>query len=425
MKARRKLLLIAGYFPPISYSTGSVRTWNTAKYMARLGWRVTVVTPDPTLIRPCYVENAAQVAADLQRENIHRITTGIRWRDLSAGLFDYPLRGPRWFVGGIFRRLASHLDIDYWSGWNSVAEKACSGLTPLDVDVILVSGAPHISFRLAQRLSRRLRRPYVLDYRDLWTRNPHQRPGSAAKIRQERELLNGCSAVTVISPSIASVLNDQHGVGPKLHVVTNGYDEDSLRHVMPHDFGHFAIVYAGALPPPNLVITPLMVALKDLKGHPAAARDWKFHYYGPDGEYVRRDVAQLDLSSNVFVHGKVSHAEALSALRGANIAVVITSVAENASIEQKGIITGKIFEAIGLRIPLLIIAPPGSDVEAIAEVAGLGRCFRASDTEGVIAFLIDALHGRVPAARRPEQFSWASIGRAMDSVLCSAADAST
>jgi len=47
---RPKLLFLAYHFPP-SQAVGSVRAWNMAKYLARLGWEVTVITPDPSLCR--------------------------------------------------------------------------------------------------------------------------------------------------------------------------------------------------------------------------------------------------------------------------------------------------------------------------------------------------------------------------------------
>ena len=59
-----------------------VRTRNTTKYLTRMGWDVTVVTPDPSVWRR--VERAEQVAAELEQEGTRRILTGHRWRALHA-----------------------------------------------------------------------------------------------------------------------------------------------------------------------------------------------------------------------------------------------------------------------------------------------------------------------------------------------------
>jgi hypothetical protein len=54
---------------------------------------------------------------------------------------------------------------------------------------------------------------------------------------------------------------------------------------------------------------------------------------------------------------------------------------DSASPAEAGIITGKIFEALGLGVPILVIAPHGSDVEAVVDNAGCGSVFSGSETE--------------------------------------------
>jgi hypothetical protein len=74
--------------------------------------------------------------------------------------------------------------------------------------------------------------------------------------------------------------------------------------------------------------------------------------------------------------------------------VVITSVFEETSLEDQGIMTGKIFECLGLGAPILLIAPPGSDTEPIVADMGLGWRFTGSNVDGMASFLIDAMSGR-------------------------------
>src|SRR5262245_4466259 len=251
---RPKLLFLAHAFPPLRV-IACVRTWNMAKYLARLGWDVTVVTLHPSLWRN--VENPQIVAAELEREGIRRILTGHQWRFLECS--PNPLicwdRGVGWFVGGIFRRMIRYLGIDDPGGigWIRAAERACSTLTAKDVDVILASGSPFASFMLARRLSNRLGCPYVLDCRDPWMRNTRGRLLSQLKIlAEEIELVSGSSAVTVVSNSL---LDGKLNIGSKLHVITNGFDPEEMAQVKPFDFGHFAIVYTGAFYNPERVIT--------------------------------------------------------------------------------------------------------------------------------------------------------------------------
>jgi hypothetical protein len=118
-----------------------------------------------------------------------------------------------------------------------------------------------------------------------------------------------------------------------------------------------------------------------------------------------------------MLHGNVPRAEALAAVKGAGVAVVITSVAEEASTAEKGIITGKMFEPLGLGTPILLIAPPSSDIEAFAETTGLARRFTGSDVAGMASFLTERISGRAIAPKGVEAYAWTSIARRFDAVL--------
>src|SRR4030095_10196906 len=123
-------------------------------------------------------------------------------------------------------------------------------------------------------------------------------PTPAALIRKEAMLLAGSAATTIVSRSCASALAQRFDLGPKTHVITNGYDPEELADVEPYNFGHFAIVYTGSFYPPKLVITPSMAALKRLKETTNTYNaEWYFHYYGDgDGEaHVREEANRFGL----------------------------------------------------------------------------------------------------------------------------------
>jgi glycosyltransferase involved in cell wall biosynthesis len=413
---RPRVLFLAYYFPPVPV-IGSVRTGNIARYLAKLGWLVTVVTPDLSVWRN--VEDREKVSRELDGEGINRILTGHRWRCLEPSRLNCWNQNLGWFAGGVCRRLARHLGIDKRVGWIKAAERACSLLSPNDVDVILVSGSPFIAFRLAKNLSDRLGRPYVLDYRDPWTGNPYaDRPARLATIREEASLLEGCAAVTVVSPSWGVALDRGYGVGAKVHVVTNGYDSGEMASIKPYDFGHCAIVYTGNFYPPKRVISPFLVALQRLKESLKENRiRWYFHYYGVGENHVREQAERLGLNDRIVLHGTVSRGEALSAVKGASLAVVIGSIHEQGSLEEKGMVPGKIFEAIGVGTPVLLITPNGSDATALTAPTGLVKSFTGTDIQGMTLFLKDVIHGHAPNANNVEVVSWKTIAKSLDTVL--------
>ena len=423
---RPRLLFLAYPFPPLR-AIASVRTGNIAKYLARLGWEITVVTVDPSVLVLRNVGDCEKVSMELGREGISRILAGHRWRCLAAENLNCWNQNLGWFAGGVCRSIARYIGIDTHVGWLKPAERACSTLSPKDVDVILVSGSPFVAFRLAKRLSDRLGRPYVLDYRDPWTGNLHDnRPARRATIREEESLLEGCAAVTIVSPSWAADLDRRYGVGAKLHVITNGYDPNEVAAVKPHDFGHCAIVYTGNFYPPKRVISPFLAALKRLKESLNESNSrWYFHYYGEQEQHVREQADRFGLNDRIVLHGRVSRQEALSAVKGASLAIVITSIDEQGSLVDKGIVTGKIFEAIGLGTPVLLIAPNGSDATAITANTGLVKGFTGTDIQGMVSFLKDVVCGRAPKPKNIEVCAWTTISKNLDAVLRNAISVTT
>jgi len=323
-----------------------------------------------------------------------------------------------WIAGGVSRRAAAFLGIEREAGWVRDAAKACAGLTPADVDVILASGPPFVAFELARHLAERLDRPFVLDYRDLWTGNPHAaRSAPEALVERESEVLAASAATIGVSPSLSQSLHQQFKLANPPYVITNGFDPEELARVPRRAFGHRAVVYAGVFYPPKRGIEPLMAALQRVDRLNGATNQWAFHYYGYQGDYVSSAARAANMEHRVVIHGSVPRLEALSAVKGATIAVVISSVYERGSLQDRGIVTGKVFDAIGVGTPLLVIAPEGSDLEGVLAVTGRGRCFAGTQVDRIAEFLQDAMNGRIPQALRPELYSWNTIGAQLDGVL--------
>jgi glycosyltransferase involved in cell wall biosynthesis len=408
---QRRLLFVTYAFPPLRVG-GCVRTWNIAKYLTRAGWTVTVLTVDPSLWRD--VESPQETAASIKREGIRRLLADHEWRWLAVNNVKCSNDGFSWFTGGIGRRAARVLGIDASIGWVRPAERTCANLTPSDVDIILASGPPFSAFSLARRLAQKLQRPYVLDYRDLWSRN--LRDPAPAAVKREASVIAGGAAVTTVSPSWARVMDQQFGVGAKLHVVSNGYDPRHLATVRAHHFGHFAIVYTGTLWPPKRTISPVMAALRRLKDLPSR-QPWMFHYYGPHGVHVREEAERLGVTDKVLVHDVVLRSMALEAVKGAGVAVVITSVESNASLEDNGMVTGKIFDAIGLGTPVLVIGPDSSDANVVVETTGLGRRYPASDVDGIALFLSELANGELSEPKDTSAYAWGNLVSTLDGAL--------
>jgi glycosyltransferase involved in cell wall biosynthesis len=169
-----------------------------------------------------------------------------------------------------------------------------------------------------------------------------------------------------------------------------------------------------------------MAALKRLKESlNENSNGWYFHYYGVQENHVREQADRFGLNDRIVLHGRVPRCEALSAVKGASLAVVITSVDEQGSLEDRGIVTGKIFEAIGVGTPVLLITPNGSDATAITETTGLVKSFTGTEIQGMASFLKDVVCGRAPKPKNIEACAWATLSKNLDAVLRKAISVTT
>src|SRR4029077_7766160 len=105
--------------------------------------------------------------------------------------------------------------------------------------------------------------------------------------------------------------------------------------------------------------------------------------------------------------------------RGAGLTVVITSVLEetsdvhkamtNGKLLDKAIVTGKLFDALGLGAPTLIVGPRGGDVDTIIETSGLAHIITAKEVDGIALFLEKAMSGQTPPPKNPQAYAWPNL----------------
>jgi glycosyltransferase involved in cell wall biosynthesis len=120
----------------------------------------------------------------------------------------------------------------------------------------------------------------------------------------------------------------------------------------------------------------------------------------------------------VILHGFVSRSEILAATKAATAAVVVTSVNSASSIWDNGVVTGKLFEPLGLKTPICLISPRGSDARKIVEEADAGSCFTGDQVEQIAEYIISLCEGRQPPTfKNCSIYSWPELAKRLDEVL--------
>lgn len=409
--AHLRVLFLAFPFPP-NRAVGAVRSAKLAKYLALLGWQVTVVTIDPSLLVDPDPEFPDLSAIWCRELNIQRVLTG----------FDYPMlygavKVKRWWeksfkIRQLSKQFIRWTNIDPCIGWNRHALKACERFQPGDVDVILVSGSPFSAFKTALQIGERLKVGVVLDYRDLWTMNPHAKKNIPNWIvENEAKVLQQASGVFVVSSSMERCIVNKFGHHEKISVITNGYDPDDFQSILPTKFCQPTVVYAGSFYPPLRVINPLITMISQVnRSASTAEKEVRLLYLGHASNHVIAVAKEMNASKWVDIGGYTTRRNVLASLKGSLVACVITSIRNELSSEVDSILTGKLFEAMGSGAPILLIAPKNCDAAFIVEQTNSGRSFTGSEIQKMSEWLAELVSGSTVSPKTDTRaYSWPEI----------------
>ncbi len=412
MTTKRRLLFLAYYFPPVS-AVACVRTLNIAKYLTRKGWEVGIVTPAPDLWGRVSSTNGSHPdSTSLVFFYTAHALPGLNSTFLRAGR-----RGLGYLLWGVCRLTTRHLHVESEVGWGYSVRKMLPAFRAWRPDVILASGGPFVSHRMAAWLAERLSCPFVVDYRDGWSLNPYAPRGQGKRnLRSEASVLLRSGAVTCVTWTLGQATADLFGCGDKLHVITNGYDPEEMAGVSPQPYRTPTIVYAGTFAPPYRIAAPIMATLQRLRSA-SGIQGWRFHYYGSCAAHVRETAAAFGMQDEVTIHGEVPRREALSAMAGATVTVVIASVRHTESPSERGVLTGKLFDAIGVGARVLGIAPEKGDLWRVLQETPEAKCFRVQDVAGMARWL-ESIRTRQPARIVPsERYAWPTLANQFDAIL--------
>jgi len=335
---RRRVLVLAYYFPPVG-GAGVQRTLKFIKYLVPLGWDATVIStrsraygavdrslldeiPETTrVVRTPAMPLARYAAFALHRLRLRRLRAFLLWPD-----------------GGL--------------GWAPFAFLSALRAVRRDQpDVLFSTSAPYGGHLVALLVSRLTGLPWVADFRDEWTANPHlsgqPRVLAALSDKAERKITEGATEIVVAADyfDIAGLEHDD----PRRTEIVNGVDESDLsgpsRPALPKDT--FVIAHIGTLyelQDPSLALQALATLVSEGKVDGDRVRVrlvgnvWIPDFTPPPGIRVERT-------------GYVEHACAIAEMSRATALLLYVPSASLAP-------TGKLFEYLGSGRPILCLARP-------------------------------------------------------------------
>ncbi|HHT23396.1 MAG TPA: glycosyltransferase family 4 protein [Bacteroidales bacterium] len=376
----KRVLIITYYWIP-SGGAGVQRWVKFVKYLREFGWEPIVYTPE----NPEYPSEDHSFVKDIPQGvevlktpiwepyDIYRKLTGRKGEKINAGfILENKKSGWKdklsiWIRGNFLipdpRRFWVKPSVKYLTDY----------LKENPVDAIVSTGPPHSMHLIGLGLKKQFPNlPWIADFRDPWTNIDFYADlnltSLADKIHHklERKVIQSADCVLVVS---SDMKREYHALNPKrIELITNGYDTDDVEITTIEPDKKFSLSHIGTLNAARNSKT-LWKILGELSGENVEfAQDLQINLIGKTDFSVIEEAENNGLTANLNKIDYVSHSEAVVLQKSSQILLLLINNSANA----KGILTGKFFEYLAAKRPILAIGPTDGDVAKVLEETSAG-----------------------------------------------------
>lgn len=395
----KKVLLITYYWPPAG-GPGVQRILKFAKYLQSFGWEPVVYT----------VENGEYPIEDLSLlmevpQNITILKTPI-WEPFNfykklVGVKPKEKINPGFLTTQKKKSLNENISVwvrgnifipDARMFWIKPSIKFLSEyLKKNKVDAIISSGPPHSLHLIAQPIHQKFKIPWIADFRDPWTNIDYYKELKLSKWADkkhhdlEKEVLTNANKVIVVGNQMKEEFEEI--VSRKIDVITNGFDDTDFPAECPKiTHKEFRIVHLGMMNKARNHLFFWKTLHEICQENEIFKNALSVHLIGKVDLSVNELVEKFDLTKNVNFISYVNHNEVFSIEQQATLLYLPINNSPNA----KGVITGKIFEYLGAKRPILCIGPKDGDAAAIIHEAKAGYVIGFDDEKALKNNLLEA-----------------------------------
>jgi glycosyltransferase involved in cell wall biosynthesis len=355
-KPTQRLLMIAYYFPPLG-GAGVQRSAKFAKYLARLGWQVKVITVVPPSFELLDTSLEAEIHSD--SIEVNRVPYRARFRQFDK------------LPGGW--RLRALLDDwlqfpDRMQGWFAPALAVCEKIYRENPGIpIFSTSAPYTAHLIARELKRRYGSLWIADFRDEWSQNPYLSTVTGYHLQRhqkaEQLVLNEANVIISVTDSITKGLKTiAPASGAGFFTIPNGFDPEDFAGLVSVTNKQWTLTHVGTLNQAReQLLIPVIKALKDLIARGIIPLpEVKLQLIGV-GDWRNSEFTSLEW---VETKGYLCHAEALAVVNSCSLAILAES--------NPAAFTGKIFEYLALQRPILGLVHPESPAAQLIKEAHAG-----------------------------------------------------
>lgn len=239
------------------------------------------------------------------------------------------------------------------------------------VDAIITTGPPHSMHMIGLGLKKRINVKWLADFRDPWTeidyfhRLPLSKKSIAKHEKLEQKVLKNADKVVVVGKTMQDAYLKYQ---PNTYVVTNGYDTNQAVSSNVQLDALFSITHIGLM---NADRNPKVfweVLAEIASENESFKRDLQIKLIGKVAEEVVQELDRLGLKESLKWIDYVPHSEVQQYQRASQVLLLVINKVPSA----KGIITGKIFEYLQAKRPILAIGPEDGDLAEILNATEAG-----------------------------------------------------
>jgi len=252
-----------------------------------------------------------------------------------------------------------------------------------EITTIISTGPPHSTHLIALKLQEKFKVKWIADFRDPWTQIDFYTdllPGKRAdKKHKQLEKLVLTKADEVVTVSNACATGLEEIANRKIHVVTNGYDFPEFEASSIKLDEKFTISHFGSMPFTRNPQVLWNVLKKIIEENQTFKDHLKIKLIGSVDYKVLEAIELNQLNPFIELTPPISHEESISLQRSSQLLLLVANNSGNV----KGILTGKFFEYLGAKRPIIAIGEKHSDLNVIVDETECG-CFIDYDAEAIL-----------------------------------------
>ena len=404
-----KVLIITYYWPP-GGGAGVQRWLKFAKFLPEFGWEPVILTIDPEFA--VYPAIDVSLSEELPEKIIVHRTPATNWfRFYSTDKSKIPSAGfaanpENSLKGKISRFIRGNFFIpDPRRGWNRFAfKKACEIIEKEKIVTFVTTSPPHSTQLTGLKLKERYPDiKWIADIRDPWTDIYYYDQFYPTLISRridsgfEKQVLKKADRIIsvgyLLKELFAGKLPESRS---KIEVITNGYDDEDFKDIHQEYLSQFTITYVGTLSE-KYPVSGFLNALKELK----KKYDFILRIVGTIPGNIRDQIINSVSEESVEFIQYTEHKRAISYMINSSLLLLIIPEAG----DNRLIITGKIYEYMASRRPVLCLGPADGDAAMLISKVGAGTTIGYYDQTQIEKVISDIITNKTKINIDPSEFS--------------------